>query len=162
MDKETFQVSDYTVTICGPGDSSGCFFEIMAIDGEYGTELTIPETIRQSTPSPAGWEGPEGTTTLSSGLHHTCALRVDGSPTCWGKRLLWSGDAARGGTLRIHRQWVGLHLWPSLDGSVVCWGYGLGRDSHWRSRDGLWTSASNANSEYGYNAKPVTIMRSQR
>ena len=159
MDKETFQVSDYTVTICGPGDSSGCFFEIMAIDGEYGTELTIPETIRQSTPSPVEWEGPEGTTTLSSGLHHTCALGVDGSPTCWGND--YHGQATPPEGERFVSIGSGETYTCGLrsDGSVVCWGSGLGDDNHYRSRDGLWTSPSDANREYGYNAKPVTIMR---
>ncbi len=57
LDEETFHISDYTVTTCQPGDSSGCFFEIQAKDGEYGIDLTIPEPIRQSTPSPVRWEG---------------------------------------------------------------------------------------------------------
>ena len=159
LDKETFQVSDYTVTICGPGDSSGCFFEIMAIDGEYGTELTIPETIRQSTPLPAGWEGPEGTTTLSSGFHHTCALRVDGSPTCWGSDYYGQATPPEGERFVSIGSGETYTCGLRSDGSVVCWGSGLGHDDHYRSRDGLWTSPTDANREYGYNAKPVTIMR---
>ncbi len=159
MDKETFQVSNYTVTICGPGDSSGCFFEIMAIDGEYGTGVIIPETIRQSTPSPVEWEGPEGTTTLSSGLHHTCALRVDGSPACWGSDYYGQATPPDGERfVSIGSAW-GYTCGLRSDGSVVCWGSGLGHDNHWRSRDGLWTSPTGANWEYGYNAKPVAIMR---
>ena len=159
LDKNTFRISAYTVTICRPENSSGCVFEIEAKHGEYGIDVTVPEPIRQSTPSPTRWEGLKGVTTLSSGFHHTCALTVDGSPICWGSN--GSGQAAPPEGERFAsissggENTCGLRL----DGSAVCWGSLLGNDSHWRSRDGLWTSPAEANREDGYRAKPVTIMR---
>ena len=161
IDRETYHVTDYTVTICRPGEMSDCIFEIQAKNGEYGIDLTVPEPIRQSTPSPVPWAGLQRVTTLSSGTHHTCALRKDGAPVCWGSDYYGQAAPPEGEQLASIGSGgpytCGLHA----DGSGICWGdrSTLGQDSHYRSRDGLWISPTEANREYGYNAKPVGIMR---
>ena len=162
LDSDTFHVSDYTVTICYPGESSDCIFEIQAKDGEYGIELTVPETIRQSTPTPTPWTGLKKVTSLSSGLHHTCALRNDGAPVCWGSDYYGQTAPPEGELLASISSAGEYTCGLRKEGSAVCWGSSafLGEDSHYRgSRDGLWMSPGEPNQEYGYNAKPVGIMR---
>ena len=159
LNVETYHVSDYTVTICGYGESSECILEIQARDGEYGVELTVPETIRQSHRSPVRWKGLSSFSTLSSGLHHTCALREDGTPVCWGSSQSGEKSPPRGEVFKSISSGGSYTCGLRADGSAVCWGSDLGEDSHWRSRDGLWTAPADANRESGYNAKPVAIMR---
>ena len=161
LDRATFKVSDYTVTMCLPEQSAGCIFQLEARQGAYGVELTIPETIRQSTPTPVRWEGLAEISTLSSGLFHTCALREDGTPVCWGSN--YDGQAAPPQGERFASISSGGDYTCGLrqDGAPLCWGSGsfFGSDNHWRSRDGLWSSPTEANREEGYNAKALTIMR---
>ena len=161
LDSTTFRVSDYTVTICLPEQSAGCIFQLEARQGAYGVDLTIPETIRQSTPTPAPWEGLAEVATLSSGVFHTCALREDGTPVCWGNND--SGQAAppRGEQFASISSGGDYTCGLRQGGTPLCWGSAglFGSDNHWRSRDGLWTSPTDANREVGYNAKALTIMR---
>ena len=162
LDSTTFRVSDYAAKICQPEQSVGCFFQLEAKNGAYGADLKIPETIRQSTLTPVRWEGLAEVSTLSSGSHHTCALREDGTLVCWGSNDSGQATPPQGEQFASISSGAGYTCGLRPDGSPLCWGSGavfFGEDSHWRSRDGLWTSPAEANREKGYNAKALTIMR---
>ena len=162
MDSTNYRVSDYTVTICRFRQQNACIFSMEARDGVYGEELNIPEAIRQSTPTPVPWEGLGITTTLSTGSLHTCALRNDGTPVCWGitsEEQVPMPSEERFASISSRGEYTcGLRH----DGRVICWGGDsgvFGEDSHWKSRDGLWTSPSEANREDGYFSKSLPILR---
>ena len=161
LDKTTFHILNYTVELCNKSEPFDCVFEIHAKEGEYGVEGRIPEQIRQSTLTPANWIGLNEATTLSGGLHHTCALRPNGAAVCWGSDYYGQVSAPTDGRFASISS-GGEHTCAlSMDGSTVCWGGSLafiGEDSHWRnSVDGLWMEP--AGNRAGYRAKPVHMRR---
>ncbi|MEA2591211.1 MAG: hypothetical protein QOD62_1042, partial [Actinomycetota bacterium] len=65
-----------------------------------------------------GWTRGE---VISSGLYHTCALKSDGTATCWG--LNGSGQATAPGGTFVSISSGGSHTCAiHSDGTVACWG----------------------------------------
>ena len=162
LDKTTLHILNYTVELCNRSEPFDCVFEIQAKEGEYGVEERIPEQIRQSTLTPTNWSGLSEATTLSGGLHHTCALRPNGAAVCWGSDYYGQVSAPTDGRFASISS-GGEHTCAiSMDGSTVCWGGDwafIGEDSHFlNSIDGLWMEPA-GNRETGYRAKPVGMRR---
>ena len=89
-----------------------------------------PTAAPPSTPTPTPYPVSDGFrsfleqhNTISSGAGHTCALRPDGSPVCWGTHPLYSG------TPPVDEHFItvtsGLYSCAlRFDGSPACWGSG--------------------------------------
>ena len=174
LDAGTLHVTEYDARIQyadnaepapGSGESVGsaptvAIFEVQARAGSYGGSMTVPEPIRQSTPTPTRWQGVARVSTLSAGQFHTCALRGDGTPVCWGSDLQGASTPPDGERFVSISSGSGHTCGLRQDGSAVCWGHSAaGQDQHFTSREGLWTVPYLLSFELGYLAKPVTIMR---
>lgn len=174
LDAGTLHVTGYDARIqyaadaepaSGGGEGIGsapsvAIFEVQARAGSYGGGMTVPEPIRQSTPTPTRWQGAARVSTLSAGQFHTCALRRDGTPVCWGSDHQGESTPPDGERFVSISSGSGHTCGLRQDGSAVCWGHSAaGRDDHYRSRNGLWTEPGHWSFERGYLAKPVTIMR---
>ena len=93
---------------------------------ERGTPPPTPTPAPTPTPFlnlvPADFRAPQQHTTLSSGGHHTCALRADGSTVCWGKDEYGQASPPEGERF-VSASSGGDHTCAlRADGSAVCWG----------------------------------------
>lgn len=59
---------------------------------------------------------------LSSGLHHACALRADGTPVCWGWNAFSQASPPPGETFVALSSWGSFSCALRADGTPVCWG----------------------------------------
>ena len=50
---------------------------------------------------------------ISSGEHHTCGLREDGSAVCWGDNRHGRASPPEGGIFTAISKWRVAHLWPA-------------------------------------------------
>ena len=64
--------------------SDGCGHWTMWVPPMPTPTFTPTPTATPYHAPPPGWRAPEQHTTLSSGELHTCALRQNGTPVCWG------------------------------------------------------------------------------
>ena len=110
------------VAVCGcSGDE-----KVGAVpSGETATQVEVTprvvgDTVRTGESSP-----PEGEhlAAISSGEYHTCALRHDGTPVCWGGD--WNGQSSPPEGERFAAISSGLIHTCGLrhDRTVVCWGW---------------------------------------
>ena len=86
------------------------------------TPTATPTPTPTPYPVPEDFRAPEEHTTLSSGWEHTCALRPDGNPVCWGAD--GSGQSSPPEGERFVSISSGVYHTCALrpDGSAVCWG----------------------------------------
>ena len=68
---------------------------------------------------------------IASGLHHSCALRIDGTVSCWGARVWLGGSGFTTGAEQVPGIENAIQISHSMrhacavlaDGTVKCWGY---------------------------------------
>src|SRR5688500_365558 len=85
--------------------------------GDDPMQPVAEETAEVSLAVGAQASGP----TVSSGLHHTCAVTTDGRALCWGSNEFGQSTAPAGEFIDVsagYRQSCGV----TADGSLTCWG----------------------------------------
>lgn len=110
----------------GPGQLMRALLLVVAC---LGLGQLLPAAAQAASPLPAG---PLNTTSgmardgrIAAGLSHTCAIKTDGTPVCWGSNVATQIPAGTGAVSQISAGFA--HTCAiKIDGTPVCWGNSSG------------------------------------
>ena len=104
------------LVVSGPASAAGSGHgPVAALADESGLAYSLVAQSRQGSASNGSFSQ------VSAGGEHSCALRTDGTITCWGRNVEGRLDAPSGSFSQISAGW---HHSCGLrdDGTITCWG----------------------------------------
>ena len=137
-----FAILLIVLTLAACGDDSQ---DVSEGDGTPTPLLARPALpMDGGTPVKLGEDDPKTTysfDSVSTGMHHTCGVMIDGSVACWGDNKNGQSTPPEGqfrsvGVGEDHARGV------MIDGSVTCWGYGYNEYGQSTPPEGEFVSVS--------------------